>query len=101
MKITDAYGKFQVTAPVTPATSGAAASAAAVKAGKAHPAHHVHSKDAGRVEVSDAAKALEAKSSGDSAKIERLKSSIADGSFTVDAKQIATKLVGEDEHPEK
>ena len=52
--------------------------------------------DAGRVQVSDEAKALEAKSSGDTAKIDRLKASIADGSFKVDAKKIASKIAGED-----
>jgi negative regulator of flagellin synthesis FlgM len=98
MKITDAYGKFQVTTPATSGTAGAtSAKGVAPKTGSA-PAHH--SKDAGRVEVSDAAKALEAKSAGDSEKIERLKSAISDGSFKVDAGKIASKLTGEDEPEE-
>jgi len=99
MKITDAYGKFQVTTPATSGTAGAtSAKGVAPKAGSA-PAHH-HSKDAGRVEVSDTAKALEAKSTGDNEKIERLKSAISDGSFKVDASKIASKLTGEDEPEE-
>ncbi|MEO8877786.1 MAG: flagellar biosynthesis anti-sigma factor FlgM [Polyangiaceae bacterium] len=98
MKITDAYGKFQVTSPVI---TGAKGAGGAAPVGKGAGQAHVHSKDAGRVQVSDEAKALEAKSSGDSAKIERLKASIADGSFKVDAKQIASKLVGDDEEPEE
>ena len=100
MKITDAYGKYQVTTPAISGTAGAtSAKGVAPKTGAA-PAHHHPSKDAGRVEVSDAAKALEAKSAGDSEKIERLKSAISDGSFKVDAKKIASKLTGADEPEE-
>jgi negative regulator of flagellin synthesis FlgM len=99
MKITDAYGKFQVTTPATAGTAGAtSAKGVAPKTGSA-PAHH--HKDAGRVEVSEQAKALEAKSAGDSAKIERLKSAISDGSFKVDASKIASKLVGEDDESQE
>ena len=98
MKITDAYGKFQVSTPTATGVSGSAPTkgvGAAKGSGHAH-----HAKDAGRVEVSDQAKALEAKASGDSDKIDRLKASIADGSFKVDASKIASKLTGEDEPEE-
>jgi flagellar biosynthesis anti-sigma factor FlgM len=98
MKITDAYGKFQV---ATPAASGTTSTTGAKAVGSAKSGHHAHhAKDAGRVEVSDQAKALEAKASGDSAKVDRLKASISDGSFKVDAQKIASKLTGEDEPEE-
>ena len=99
MKITDAYGKFQVSTPATAGTAGASSAKGVAPKTGAAPAHH-HHKGAGRVEVSEQAKALEAKSAGDSAKIERLKSAISDGSFKVDAGKIASKLVGEDDEPE-
>jgi negative regulator of flagellin synthesis FlgM len=95
MKITDAYGKFQVSTPATSGTSGAKGVGPKAGAAQTH-----NPKDSGRVEVSEQAKALEAKASGDSAKIDRLKSAISDGSFKVDAKTIASKLVGEDEPEE-
>lgn len=98
MKITDAYGKFQVSTPATAGTTGASATKGVGSKTGSAPAHH--QKDAGRVEVSDQAKALEAQSSGDSAKIDRLKSAISDGSFKIDASKIASKLTGEDEPEE-
>ena len=98
MKITDAYAKYQIK---TPATSGVAGSAGTKGVGSAKSSSQAQpQKDAGRVEVSDQAKALEAKASGDSAKIERLKASISDGTFKVDANKIASKLTGEDEPEE-
>jgi flagellar biosynthesis anti-sigma factor FlgM len=98
MKITDAYSKYQVTTPAISGVTGQAGTkgvGSSKSSGEAQP-----QKDAGRVEVSDAAKALEAKASGDSAKIERLKASISDGTFKVDANKIASKLTGEDEPEE-
>ena len=95
MKITDAYGKFQVTTPAASGISGAKGVGSKAGATQTH-----NPKDSGRVEVSDEAKALEAKASGDTAKIDRLKSAIADGSFKVDANKIASKLVGDDEPEE-
>jgi flagellar biosynthesis anti-sigma factor FlgM len=98
MKITDAYGKFQVS---TPTASGVNGSSAAKGVGSAKDAGHAHHpKDGGRVEVSEQAKALEAKASGDGAKIERLKSAISAGSFKIDATKIASKLTGDDEPEE-
>jgi negative regulator of flagellin synthesis FlgM len=98
MKITDAYGKFQVSTPATAGTTGASTTKGVGSKTGSAPAHP--HKDAGRVEVSDTAKALEAKSAGDSAKIERLKAAISDGSFKVDAQKIASKLTSEDEPEE-
>jgi flagellar biosynthesis anti-sigma factor FlgM len=99
MKITDAYGKYQIQSP---ATSGVTGTAGAKGVGSSKSSGQAHApKDAGRVEVSEQAKALEAKSSGDTAKIERLKSAISDGTFKVDANKIASKLTGEDDEPEE
>jgi negative regulator of flagellin synthesis FlgM len=98
MKITDAYGKYQIT---TPATSGVTGGAGAKSVGSSKSSAQTQpQKDAGRVEVSDRAKALEAKASGDAAKVERLKSAISDGTFKVDANKIAAKLTEEDEPEE-
>jgi negative regulator of flagellin synthesis FlgM len=98
MKITDAYGKFQVQ---TPSATGVNGSTAAKGVGSSKSSGQAHNaKDGGRVEVSDQAKALEAKASGDAAKVERLKSAISDGSFKIDAEKIASKLTGDDEPEE-
>lgn len=92
MKITDAYSQFS---PSTQATSAAQGAKPVGKQGGAK-GHH-HKDDSAKVDVSDAAKALEAQSSASSAKVERLRAAIKDGSFQVDAGKIAQKLMGEEE----
>jgi len=47
-----------------------------------------------RVSVSEEARALAQRSAGDTAKVERLRSMVRDGTFRVDASRIAARLVG-------
>ncbi len=91
MKITDAYSQF------TP-TQATSAAQGAKPVGK-HGGAGVHHKkdDSTKVDVSEAAKALEEKSAASATKVERLRAALTDGSFKVDAEKIASKLMGEDE----
>ena len=91
MKITDAYSQFSP----TQATSAAQGAKPVGKHGGAG-VHHKKD-DSAKVDVSDAAKALEEKAAASATKVERLRASIKDGSFKVDADKIAQKLMGEDE----
>jgi negative regulator of flagellin synthesis FlgM len=90
MRIGDMYSKVgaAITPPASQATSKAK-DAAATSASDQAAAQ-------GAVKVSVSAKAMQlsqASSDADEAKVSRLKSAIADGSFTIDSAKIASKIV--------
>lgn len=91
MRINDPRGPKDVN------VAGPSSTAGAHKAhgkGDAHKAQAGH--DSVKVNVSAKARELASQSQIDEAKVSRLREQIASGQFKVDARAIATKLVGED-----
>ncbi len=91
MKISDAYGKVNAQ---TISSTGSAQKAGKVGGGQSSAVQQRAKDDAAKVNVSAEAKKLEAASSGNAEKIERLKGAISNGSFKVDAQKIADTLAG-------
>lgn len=90
MRIQDKRGPQEVNVSNTAQTKKAAAKDSEAKTQSA-----ASTADSVKVNVSAKAKALSDQNKVDEAKVARLREQVSNGSFKVDARAIATKLVGE------
>jgi flagellar biosynthesis anti-sigma factor FlgM len=88
MRVTDAYRPQVESSPAAKEAAAPTTSSAEGAAG--------HGRDSVKLQVSDKARELALSAQKDEARIEKLRQSIADGTFKVDAHAIAAKIVGDD-----